>query len=134
MNFGPFTYLITTLIFTGIAILIEWTFAFKKLKNYMAIILFITLTGVIFTLISDPFALWLRPWVFNTERTFSSFIFSTHIESLIYAILGSIATVSATILWSDWEARGLPIMKTTVLKAGEIIQDLLAKYRKQDQS
>jgi hypothetical protein len=132
MNFGPFTYLITTLIFTGIAILIEWTFAFKKLRYYVKIVCIVMITGIIFTLISDPFALWLRPWVFNTERTFSSFIFSTHLESLIYAILGSIATVSATILWSDWEARRLPLMKTTFSKAGEIIRGLLEKSRKQD--
>lgn len=130
MNFGPFTYLVTTLIFTGIAILIEWTYSFRRLKGHVKVISAVVAAGVIFALISEPVALKLRAWTYNPERTFDTFLFSSAVETVLYAILVGVAVASATLVWSDWEDSGLPLIRTTFSKFYNKLRDLLVPSHK----
>jgi lycopene cyclase domain-containing protein len=130
MNFGPFTYFVTTLIFSGIAILLEWTFGFRTLKRYVKVISAVAITVAIFALIGDPVALRLRAWAYNPERTFGTFLNGSAFETVIYAIPVSVAVASATLVWSDWEDNGLPLITTTFSKSYRKLRGLLASFRK----
>lgn len=130
MNLGPFTYLVTTLIFTGIAILIEWTYSFQRLKGHVKVISAVVATGVIFALISEPVALELRAWTYNPERTFDTFLFGSAVETVLYAILVGVAVASATLVWSDWEDSGLPLIRTTFSKFYSKLRDMLVPSHK----
>lgn len=132
MNFGPFTYLVTTLIFTGIAIVIEWTFSFRRLKRYVKVISAVVVIGIIFALVGEPVALRLRVWAYNPEHTFDTFLLGSAIESVIYAILVSVAVASATLVWSDWEDSRLPLIKTTFSKSYNKLRGLLVSSLKRD--
>lgn len=130
MNFGPFTYLVTTLIFTGVAILIEWTYSFRRLKRHLKVILTVVITGVVLALIGEPVALFLGAWAYNQDRTLNAFIFGSAIETVLYAILVSIAVASATLVWSDWEDSKLPLVRTTFSKVYSKLRDFITPSQK----
>lgn len=111
-----FSYLITILIFAGVAVLIEWTFAFKKLKRYTKIIGVIVVIGIVGTLIAEPVALNWRVWAYSPEKSFGIYIFGAAIETLIYVVFISIAISSATLIWSNYEEDKKPLVKTTIDK------------------
>ena len=125
MPFGIFSYLITILIFAGAAVLIEWTLGFKKLKKYAKIIGVVVILGLIGTLIAESVALDWRTWFYSQGKSFSIY-FGAALETLIYAVFVAVAVSSATLVWSDYEEDGKPLLKTTV----EQIQDKLEEWFK----
>ena len=122
MTFGIFSYLITILIFAGLAVLIEWTLGFRKLKKYTKIIGVIAVIGVSSTLIAESVALSWRTWFYSRGMTFGIYIFGAALETLIYAIFVAVAISSATLAWSDFEEDKKPLIKTT-------FEEIKAKFK-----
>lgn len=125
MTFGIFSYVITIIIFAGAAVLIEWTLGFKKLKKYTKIIGVVVILGLIGTLIAESAALNWRTWFYSEGKSFGIY-FGAAAETFIYAVFVAVAVASATLIWSDYEEEGKPLLKTTV----EQIQDKLREWFK----
>jgi lycopene cyclase domain-containing protein len=132
MHFGSFTYLVTTLIFTGVAILIEWTFSFQRLKRYTKVILAVVVIGIVFALVGERVALSLHAWVYNPELTFNTFLFGSAVETVLYAILASVAIASAALVWSDCEESGLPLIRMTFSKFYDKLRNLVMQVKKEN--
>jgi len=125
MNFGHATYVITTLIFAGIAISIEWLFSFRRLAGHKRIVIGISVLGVLAALVGEPVALSWKAWAYNDERIMGIFALGTVLETVLFGILVGIAISSATLVWSDWEDEGLPIVRTTFLKLKQKVSRFL---------
>ncbi len=123
MTFGIFSFIVTIIIFAGTAVLIEWTLAFKRLKKYVKIIGVVATLGFIGTAIAESVALNWRTWYYSQGKTFGIY-FGAAAENLIYIIFVAVAVASATLIWSDYEQDGKPLLKTTV----EQIQDKFRKW------
>lgn len=123
MTFGIFSYLITILIFAGTAVLIEWTLGYKKLKEHTKVIFFVTVLGLIATLIGESAALNWRIWLYSQDKIFGIY-FGAALETFIYTIFVVIAVSSATLIWSDFEDSGKSPLKTTI----EEVQDKFRKW------
>ena len=116
MTLGTFSYLITTLIFAGTAILIEWLLSFKRLKKYAKVIAIITGLGIAFALITEPVALKWRIWFYSQNKVLGIYVLGMPLESLAYVALVAVAIASATLVWSDFEENKKPLIKTTIRK------------------
>lgn len=123
MTFGIFSFIITIIIFAGTAVLIEWTLAFKRLKKYIKIIGIAVILGFIGTVIAESVALNWRTWFYSQGKTFGIY-FGATAENLIYIIFVTVAVASATLIWSDYEEDGKPLLKTTA----EQIQDKFREW------
>lgn len=132
MYFGSFTFLVTILIFTGVAILIEWTYNFRRLKRYTKVISAVVVIGIVFALVGERVALSLHAWAYNPELTFNTFLFGAAVETVLYAILASIAIASATLVWSDCEESRLPLIRTTFSKFYDTLRDLVMQAKKEN--
>jgi len=126
MTFGTFSYLITILIFAGMAVLIEWTLGFKKLKKYTKIIGMVVGLGLIGTFLAEPVALNWRTWSYSQDKTFGIYVAGAALETFIYAVLVAVSVASATLVWSDYEEDKKPLLKTTI----EQIQDKFREWFK----
>ena len=126
MTFGTFSYLITILIFAGMAVLIEWTLGFKKLKKYTKIIGMVVGLGLIGTFLAEPVALNWRTWSYSQDKTFGIYVGGAALETFIYAVLVAVSVASATLVWSDYEEDKKPLLKTTI----EQIQDKFREWFK----
>lgn len=125
MTFGIFSYLITIIIFAGAAVLIEWILAFKKLKKYTKIIGVVVILGLIGTLIAESVALDWRTWFYSQGKTFGIY-FGAALETFIFTVFIAVAIASSTLVWSDYEEDGKPLLKTTI----EQIQDKFREWLK----
>lgn len=119
MHFGHYSYLVTTIIFAVGAVLIEWILGFGILLRYKKLIGVTVLVGFLATLIGEPWALRWRIWTYNPERTFNIRVFGAELETYFYAAFVAIAVASATVAWSRYEEKGMPLIKTTLIKLGE---------------
>lgn len=93
--FGKYSYLIYMLIFTLIPIAVIWTKYYIFLKANIKIVLLMSAIGIIFQLITDPFAESWRAWFFRSDRILNVWIWNFPIENLIFFFLVSIAVSSA---------------------------------------
>jgi hypothetical protein len=116
MHFGQYSYMVTTLIFAGGAVLIEYALAFRTLWRFWRLIASVAALGTLMTAVGEPVALSWRVWVYSPERMSQIFVFGAALETYFYSILVSIAISSATLYWAAFEERGLPIAQSTFLK------------------
>ena len=116
MLFGQFSYLATVIIFAFGAVLIEWSLGFRTLKRYWKLIGIIVIIGLIGTAIAERIALKSESWVYNPQKMFNTFIFGAAFETYIFAIFVAIAIASATLVWSEYEEKNRPLIKTTFRK------------------
>ena len=124
MLFGRLSYIMTTVIFAGGAVLIEWLLAFRHLRKFWKILRVVVLIDLLILLLLEPPALRWRAWTLNPQRILDVFLLGAAVESYVYTILISIAIASATLLWSECEEAGLSLVKTTLVR-------LTGKFRKQ---
>ncbi|OGC38489.1 hypothetical protein A2155_02515 [candidate division WWE3 bacterium RBG_16_52_45] len=69
MNFGIYSHIALTLLFTGPAILLFWIFGFTILKHFFKLLLVCSLLiGVFYGLIVDSFAIPLGLWSFDPVK------------------------------------------------------------------
>lgn len=115
--------LITIFIFAGTAVLIEWTLGYKKLKEHAKVIYIVIVLGLIATLIGESAALSWRIWLYSQDKIFGIY-FGAAFETFIYTIFIVLAVSSATLIWSDFEDAGKPLLKTTI----EEVQDKFRKW------
>ena len=112
---GQLSYIRTTVIFAGGAVLIEWLLAFRHLRKYWKLLSAVVLIDLFIFLILEPTALRWQAWTLNPQLTLNSFLLGAAVESYVYTILVSIAVASATLLWSEYEEAGLPLVKTSLV-------------------
>jgi hypothetical protein len=124
MVFGQLSYLIITVIFAGGAALIVWLLAFRHLRKYWKLLSAVVIIDLLILLILEPTALRWRAWTLNPQRTLNVFLLGAALESYIWTILVSISIASATLLWSEYEEAGLPLLKTSLIR-------LTGKFRTQ---
>ncbi len=95
--FGEFSYLVYMLIFTLIPLAVLWAKYFSFLKKNIKIVLAVTLTGVLYQLIVDPFAENWGAWFFTDDRILGIWIFNFPLENIIFFALISAVVSSATL-------------------------------------
>jgi len=69
---------------------------------------------VIGTLIAESVALNWRTWFYSHDKTFGIYLGGAALETFIYAVFVAVAIASATLIWSDYEEKRKPLLKTTV--------------------
>lgn len=109
MTIGIFSYLITVVVFVGLAFLlylVRMRLAKRspKIKSrYLKIILRIILISLAMTTIGEAFALKWRLWIYDPGRTFNTIFLGAEIETYLF-ITGVAFVVSlATILYARRE-------------------------------
>ena len=114
MNFGVYSYLITTLLFAGAAVAVEWLLGYKKLKRYWRIIGLGVLLVLLTTAIAEPIALEWHIWRYSLDKTLGISLLGAALETYVYTILVGIAITSATIAWAEMEEKGQPLIQGTL--------------------
>jgi len=110
---GRFAYLVTTVLFAGGAVAIEWLFKGRYLWAHRKLLSAITLPLTLLGTLADAAGLRWGSWMFNPDRTLSIFFLGDTVETYLYTFLVVLAIAGATLVWADWEERGLPLIKTT---------------------
>ena len=109
MNLGIFAFTATTIIFTGLAVLLYlvmrlWKPRSAKLpKRYWRIIWVVMLGGLVYTAIAERFALAWRAWAYNPERTFYTIFLGAEVENYLFVTLVSFVVSLATLLYARHE-------------------------------
>ena len=116
MTFESFWYLITILIFAGTAVIIVWYLAFERLKRYIKLITVLIVVGVLGALIGEHVALKWNAWVYTSGKNFGIAIWDVPLETLIWAVFVITAISSITLVWSEYEEFGKPVLKTSIKK------------------
>lgn len=116
MNFGQWSYLFMTFIFGGTAISIQFILNWDRIMRHRLILFIVIVLGVVGTAVSEPVGLRWNAWVYSKYNTLNLTIFGAPIESYVFALFVGLAIASATLVWSDYEESGLPVLRTTMLK------------------
>lgn len=96
MNAGKFAYLLTDIIFGGIAIFLIWHRHWRFLKKHWQFILDIAIFSLPFAYF-DLFAVRWGAWQFDPERNLGSLIFGEYVEGFLFVALIFVAIASYTI-------------------------------------
>lgn len=101
-------YLLSILVFAGLANVVIWTRLMKRSRHYWR-------SGLVFSLVLVPVlgiaegpALNWGAWAYNPARTFNIKIFGTEAETFIFVLFVSAAIFGATILFTAHEDRHRP--------------------------
>ena len=124
MDFGHYTHLITTLIFAGPVVLIEWFIGFKTLKKYIKVIMITIGVSIIAALVGNLAALAWNMWYYPQDKNLGILISGVIIEQYIFAILSTVAVASATLILSESEENGELSLKSAAKKIKEIFLKL----------
>lgn len=111
--FGQFSYLISIVIFAGLAIFLEWFFGFSILKKYIKQI-FIVIGISLLLAPTEKVALDIKAWAYNPSHTFNIKLLGAELETYIYVIFIAIAVSSAVIAWTRYEDKGKNILRQTL--------------------
>jgi hypothetical protein len=112
MNFGIYSYLVTALIFTGIAIAIRLP-EIRPVKRYKKLILLLVVLGVAYTAIGESTALSQQIWTYNPLRTLNIHILGAEFETYVVSVISTVAVASGTLIWARYEERGMPLLRST---------------------
>lgn len=96
--------IISTIVFAGGALAIEWIFGFRKLRKHFKLLILVGIFSLIFTP-TESVALKLGIWEYG-EGTFKTYFLGAEAELYLLAFLSYIAIASAVIIWSDSEDQG----------------------------
>jgi lycopene cyclase domain-containing protein len=91
-----FAYLLTILIFAGLALAIECLLGWQKLKMYKVELAVVVVISVILSVLEAP-ALWLKAWQYNPAHVIHFRPFGAQIETYIFAACTSLAVAWATL-------------------------------------
>jgi lycopene cyclase domain-containing protein len=119
--FGHYSYLLSTLIFAGGAIIIEFALAYDRLKRHIRIIGLMILLVLIYTPITETVAFHNHVWAYSPNKTFHYHFLGAEIESYLFTVLTTVAVTCAVLIWLEYEDNKQPIIKQTLgnLKHGE---------------
>ncbi|SRR6266705_176690 len=127
MHFGQYSYVVTTILFAGGAVIIEYCLAFKTLWRFRRVVAAVVLIGLIGTAFAERIALNWELWAYNPERTLKIFVSGAALETYLFSVLVSIAVSSATLYWVYCEDRGLSIVGSTYENIKERVLRLLSR-------
>lgn len=105
MSPGRFAYLATTLVFALGAVAVVWGLKRRELTEHGKVLGCVALLGVIGTLLAEPVALRWRCWAYNPRRTLDVFVGGAAAETLVFAILVSVAIAGPALIWGRSEER-----------------------------
>ncbi len=106
MKLGHLSYLTYMLIFTGVPIVILWTFNFRFLKKNLKIILLNAFIALVYLQLPNIIAHLWDAWFFNQEKVLGIWIFNFPIEDLLYEILVAIAISSGVLTFIYFQKHG----------------------------
>lgn len=107
---GNYSYLILMLIFAGSPVLLEFIFGYHFFKPYYKAIKKAVLIVVVITPFIEFFALKWKAWEYNPEKNLGIFIINSPVETVIFAVLISLAVAFAVTAWTFYEDEGKPII------------------------
>ena len=116
MSFGHYSYLVTTLLFAGGAVSIEYLFGFHTLRRFWKAIALTTAFGFILGPIGEAVALRWGAWAYNPAQILDVLVEGVPVETFLFSLLVSIAVSSAAIYWAHCEDRGYSIVWHTFEK------------------
>lgn len=125
VNFGQYSYLITTLIFAGGAALIESLGAHRTLWVYRRVIGLAMLLGVLVTAFAERVALAWQLWAYDPTRTLDWYVLGGAIETYLFIVIvvGVVSTV--TLNFTRAERGGEPPIRHLYLAFRERLAWLL---------
>ena len=119
MNLGIYSYLLTTLIFTGVIVILEPILLRKTLSKYRILISIMILISVIGTVIEEPPALATQAWTYNLQDMLNMHIFGAEIETFVYSSLVMFCITGATLFFADAEDGHVSFRKLILLRIKE---------------
>lgn len=108
------SYLLSVLVFAGMPAGLEFIFGFHLLKPFFGKLIKIIVGALILSPILDYFAFTWQAWLFTPEKNLKIVIAGDVLETYIFTFFIVCAISFAAIVWSDYEDRGLPIVKTSI--------------------
>lgn len=121
MSLGVYSYLLTTLIFTVIVVIIEFILLRKTLSKYQTLILITILISVVGTVIEEPPALASQAWTYNMQYMLNIHIFGAEIETFVYSALVSFCIAGATLFFADTQDDNKSFKKQMLLQIRRVI-------------
>lgn len=100
---GIYSYLISIMIFAGLAVLLEWIFGYHRLKKAKKTIGLVVLIFLAFTPVGEFFALRMKIWQYNPLTTFYTTFIGAELETYVFALFTGLAISSAVIAWTNYE-------------------------------
>jgi lycopene cyclase domain-containing protein len=127
MHFGIYSYIITTLLFAGGAVLIEYMAAGRTLWRFRRVVWCMGIIAIVATSAGESVALAWRLWEYHPERTFQIYFLGAALETYLFAFLVSVAIASATLYWTYCEDRGRSIINSTYSNVAERLEKLFKR-------
>lgn len=107
MNFGIYSHITLTLLFTGPAILLLWAFGFPILKSFFKLILICSLlVGVSYGLVVDSVAIPLGLWSFNPSKILGVGLGYIPVDQMVWSFFVTFTMASFIVLGARLEEMG----------------------------
>lgn len=129
---GQYAYLILMLVFAGIPVLLEFIFGYHFFKPFFRKIAKVVLVGVLITPLIEFFALEWNSWEYDPDKHLGFIILKSPIETLILAVLISLAVAFAVTAWTFYEDKGKPIFRTSLYDVFHATYAIWRKNSKKD--
>lgn len=120
-------YLFSVLVFAGIPAVLEFVFGFHLVRPFFGRLVKILIVALILSPILDGFAFAWNAWYFPPDKNLNIVITGDVLETYIFTFFIVCAISFAVYAWSDYEDRGLPIIKTSLK---DILSGKYAIWRK----
>lgn len=104
--FGNFAYLTYTCLFCLPILGILWWKKRSFFASRVRLLFMIAAAGVLFQLISDPFAEAWDAWLFSSDKILGIWVFNFPVENLLFFILVPLCIGSVVLVCVDWKRRG----------------------------
>ncbi len=109
-----FAYLLTVFIFAGIPLLVEIIFGYRLIRKFLRKTLISIIIALILTPILENAAFYLDAWHFSPEKNMGIVIAGDALETYIFTCFDVTAKSFVFYIWTYYENRGLPIIKTSI--------------------
>lgn len=104
MNFGIYSHIVYSLIFTGFADVCIWALGFPILRPYFWKILLASLVlGIFYGVLADHVAVSWGLWSYSSNKILGLWVWGVPVDDLIWAVLVGFTMGSFIILYSDYE-------------------------------
>ncbi|RJQ37513.1 lycopene cyclase domain-containing protein [Candidatus Parcubacteria bacterium] len=97
--FGAYSYLVYLLVFTFAAIGLFWAYDYRFLRRNIRIVAAMAAFGVLYQLVTDPFAEHWGAWFFSEDKILGFWIYNFPVENVLFFFLVSIAISSAVLVF-----------------------------------
>jgi lycopene cyclase domain-containing protein len=114
MDFGHLSYLVTTLVFGGSAVVSQLFLNTDRLVKYTRLLGVIVALGLVATSIGERIAIAWEAWLYSPEFTLDRQFLGAPVESYLFSIFISLAVAFATLVWTEYEDGGSSVVEATV--------------------